>query len=343
MKKQLIFPLAVLVLLSACNGKKQEAEKQETIYVSTVKAGTVTYRPLLGFPGNVLANMEASLGATLPGRVEKIAYPEGSKVQKGAILAELSGEMLIQAEVEYDAIKKDYERIARLKDKGSVSQMEFDHLKAKLDASEAKVAMMRKNTQVIAPFSGTIVDIFVKEGENYSLLPSIDQQNMTVKTGIMRLMQLNPVKITFDINEKDLSRIKTGQEVSLSVDAFPGRQFRGKIRSIKPFLSAVSRTAEATVEVYNPDYALKPGMYANVNIELPVASGLMVPVSAISHQAGTSGDHIFIIQNNLAHIIAIRQLQTMHDTAIVEGITTDMMIVSSGKTKLREGVSVVVK
>ncbi len=337
MKKSISLVLLISLFMAGCARKEIKNEENKAVLVGTTQAELKPYIPTLNYSGNVLPNKEANLGATLPGKVEKMNIKLGETVKKGCLLAELSGEMLTQAVVENDALQKDFDRISRLKEKGSVSQMEYDHLKARLDASMAKVEMMKKNTQVIAPFNGTVVDIFVHEGENFSLLPSIDAQNLSVNPGILKLMQLNPVKVTFEVNEKELSWIKTGQIAFIRVDALPEKTFEGRISYIRPVLSAVSRTATIEVEVNNPANALKPGMYANLEIKLPPANGIFIPVSCIYRKPGTSNDYVFMVIDGKAKSQAVRQLQTMKDLVLVDGLANGATVVSVGKAKLSDG------
>ena len=337
MKKILALSVIIALVTMGCAREEKKIENPSAIVVSTTTSVEKDYIPMLNYSGNVVANKEASLGATLPGKVEKMYFSQGADVQKGALLAELSGELLTQAIVEHDALQKDFERISRLKDKGSMSQMEYDHIKASLDASEAKVEMMKKNTQVVAPFTGTIVDILVHEGENFSLIPAIDAQNMSVNTGIIKLMQLNPIKVTVEVNEKELSRIKTGQKASIRVDAFPGKTYEGRVNYIKPVLSSISRTATVEIEVNNPYYSLKPGMYANVSISLPSAKGIFIPISSVYRQEGTSSDFVFTVINNKAQKITIRQIQSENEMELIEGIPAGAIVVSGGKSRLSDG------
>ena len=162
--------LLILVVFFAnisCKHKSSsDTDAIETVAVTVATVDEREYAPVLNFSGTVEANRKANLATTLPGRVEKIYFKEGDYIPQGKIIAELSDEMLIQAMVECETLKKDFERIRRLKEKGSVRVIDYDHIKAKYEASEAKVRLMRKNTTITAPFSGVLTDIMIEEGEN---------------------------------------------------------------------------------------------------------------------------------------------------------------------------------
>ena len=146
--KELFVVAAVAVALAAC-GKKESTQQQEssTPVVAVALATEKEYTPQLTYTGTVFAAREANLGASLPGKVERILFTEGQHVSKGDLIVELSDEMLTQAQIEYETIKKDYERVSRLREKGSISEMEYDHIRAKYEASKAKTEMIRKNTE----------------------------------------------------------------------------------------------------------------------------------------------------------------------------------------------------
>lgn len=336
MKRIIIIQVLALALFS-CTKPKTDEQKPVSIPVSTAVSVEQYFQPQVHYAGTVEANFQANLGATLPGKVEKIYFSEGSYVEKGALLVELSDEMLTQAIVENEALVKDFGRISRLKQKGSISEMEYDHLKAKLEASDSKVELMKRNTRIYAPFSGIIAEIYVHEGENFSLLPSIDQQNLSISNGILNLMQISPVKVSIDVPEKELSTFKQGMNVEITLDAYPNESFQGKVKYIKPFLSKSSRTVTIEIEAANRNNLMKPGMSANVLMELLQTKGVFIPLEAIHRQAGTSNEFVFAIKDARAAKIPVKLISTMGSSACVSGIEPGTEIAISGKSKLNDG------
>jgi membrane fusion protein, multidrug efflux system len=336
---------ALLILMTSCGEKKSvvatSAETQK-IPVKVVKAESRMYMPCVDVPGTAFADKEANLGAALPGRVEKIYFPAGSRVKKGDLLVSLSGELYTQALVEYDAIEKDYERVSRLHEKGSVADLDYDHIKAKYDASKAKVEMMKKNAEIVAPFSGTIVEYLVQEGENYFFNLNLDPGYSTT-SGILRLMKLDPIQVEAEINEKDLSSVKVGQKATVAFDAIQGTTLNGKISEIKPVLSTLTHTATVKIEVSNGNGEIKPGMFAHVKVELTPYESVAVPMNAIYRQPGTPDDYIYVVENNKVRRVKIEKQYTDGDFVGVKGINAGDVIVTSGKDKVMDGSLVDVK
>jgi membrane fusion protein, multidrug efflux system len=342
---RLAFFGALLILMVSCSENKTAVvlpAGQQKTPVKVVKAELKQYTPYIDISGTAFADREANLGAALPGRVEKLYFPAGSKVKKGDLLVSLSGELYTQALVEFNAIEKDYERVSRLNDKGSISDLDYDHIKAKYDASKAKVEMMKKNAEIIAPFSGTIVEYLVQEGENYFFNINLDP-GYSMTSGILRLMKLDPIQVEVEINEKELPMIKTGQKATVTFDAIKDEVLNGRISSIKPVLSTLTHTATVRIELENGNGNIKPGMFAHVKIEMTPIESVCVPLNAVYRQPGTSDDCLFVVENGTVKKEIIEKLFTDNNQVGVKGISAGAEIVTSGKEKLHDGSLVEVK
>lgn len=342
MRAIVIFVIITLSFAACKNTEKTEQENTVKIPVIVSKSIEKDHTPDLSFSGTAFANKEANLGTAVPGRVEKIYFDEGQKVEKGDLLVELSSELYMQALIEKNAIKKDFDRVSRLREKGSLSEQDYDHIKAKYDASVAKTEMMKKNAEIRAPFQGIIVDHIVKEGENYFFAPYL-KPGYSMTSGIIKLMQLDALKVEIDINEKDLSKVYKEQKAKVIFDAYPDKIYQGEVISIDPILSTLSRTAKGEVRINNSDLIIKPGMYAKVFIELPKITATFVTNEAIYRQPGTGNDYIFMVKGNSVTKIPVKRLYTVEELVAVDGIKPNETIVVAGKNKLRDGMEVEIK
>lgn len=343
MKNNFIFLLVATIFYVGCTDQKQNNEQETNrIPVSISKSTEKKYTPVLTFSGTAFANREANLGTAIPGRVEKIYFNEGQKVDKGDKLVDLSSELYMQALIERNTLKKDFDRVSRLKEKGSLSQQDYDHVKAKYDASVAKTEMMKKNAEIRAPFSGIVVDHIVNEGENFLFAPSL-KPGYSMTSGIIKLMQLDILNVEIDINEKDIAKIHTGQVAKIVFDAYPENVYHGKVQMIDPILSTLSRTVKAKIQIENKNLLIKPGMYAKVSIKLPETKAVFVPNESIYRQPGTGNDFVFTIKDSVAYKTAIERLYTVNDMVAVEGLNPDESIVVAGKSKLSDGLKVDIK
>ena len=330
--------MTLTLLFSACSNtnEPQQDNQQGPEEVTTVRAEKNTYHPWLSYGGTAYAYKEANLGTALPGRVEKIHFQEGDFVEEGTLLVDLSAELYAQALAEKNTLEKDFERISRLREKGSVTQQKYDHVKAKYEAAKAKARMMRKNCRIRAPFDGTIVDYLVKEGENFLFSPSL-KAGYSHTSGILQLMQLDRIKIKADVSEKELFRIEEGQQCQVAFDAMPDTTLKGTVTHIEPILSTSTHTATVEVTVNNPENLVKPGMYASIRIRMPETTNVFVPLNAIYRQEGTGNDYVFVVEDSRAVKKPIKKLYNRNTQVAVEGIRENKQVVVHGKNKLNDG------
>lgn len=331
------------IFAGGCSTKTTENSGHSAKSLATATKVTVhvakemEYIPVLNFTGTAEANREAALGASIPGRVEKIHFSKGSYVPEGAVIAEMSDEMLIQAQIELEAIRKDFERISRLKEKESVSVMDYDHMKAKFDASQTKVNMLKKNTSITAPFGGVLTDITVQEGENYTFVPSVSS-DLKMQSGILTIRQLNPLKIIIEVNEKEINSISRGQHADVVFDAYPDEPVSGKVSYISPVLSSVTRTAMVEVTITNREMKLKPGMFGRVSISMPQTTGVFVPVNALYRQQGTGENYLFmVVDQNRVTRRKVTRGESKGNLIRIPEISADEYVVVDGKNKLDDG------
>jgi len=335
--------VSVLVWLIGCNQVQDSVEKNETITnVTVIKAERLSYIPKLKYSGTLIANKEANLGAALPGRVEKIYFEEGQDIEKGKLIAELSGELLTQARAEFLTLQKDYERFQHLRRKGTIPQQKLDQIEGQYEASKAKYQMMKKNTEIRAPFTGTLVERYLEEGENFMFLPNVDisRPNISLSSGIVTLMQLNPLKVRIEVNEKDISKIHIGQSGNLTCDPYPDKIFQGRVSTIKPILSAISRSNEVEITFANPKRILKPGMFGIVILDLPRIHGIFIPRSAVLRQTGTGEDYVFVAEEEKAKRRAIKQVGFLEDKITIKGIKVLEQVIVGGKNKVINGAKI---
>lgn len=336
-----VFLSAVMIFPCCAEEDAQENDNQnnqrKAIPIRVAKSAKAEFTDQIELKGTFFPYKEANLGTSMPGRIEKFHFPQGAFVNKGDLLAELSAELKTQAIIELNALKRDYQRLARLKDRGSVSQMDYDHLKARLEASEVKTEMLEKNTSIIAPFSGIIVEYLVEEGENFFFNINIEP-GYSHTSGILRLMQINPLKVVVEVNERELQRIHVGKNVKVICEAFDENlELNGHISFIKPKLSTITRTARVEIKVQNPQNRIFPGMFARVIIDTEEHKGVKVPLNAIYRQPGTPEDYVYKIENDTAYRIAIERRKVFGDMIFVEGIEKDIKIATEGKNRLIHG------
>lgn len=154
----------------------------------------------------------------------------------------------------------------RLKQWG-VPQQEISRLES--------TGQVQQELEVYSPVSGFITE--------RNALPSVAvQPEMRLYT----IADLSTIWVQAQVFQNDLGRIKVGDVAALTVDTFPGRTFSGRVNFIYPQLDMETRTAKVRIVFSNPRLQLKPGMFVNVSLKVPMGRQLVIPASAVL-QSGT--------------------------------------------------------
>lgn len=348
MKVMTKWAMAVMCLglaagLGSCASKKEENQGAEQTEEQALRLVEVTYpteqeyNRQYNYNGTTFASREANLGAVLPGRVEKILYDVGDHVPEGALVVQLSAELLIQTKIEYETLKKDYERVKRLEEKGSISTMKYDHVRAQYQASEARMRMVESSTQITAPFAGTLAERMMEEGEVFFINPGL-KLGYSMRSGIVRLMQLDPMVVRMEVNERELEHIARGMSAVVSFSARDETEYAGKVVQVKPMLSAVTHNATVEVQFANPKHSILPGMYANVRLVMPKQRGISIPIQCIVKEISDDRDFVYLVSDEgIVSRHQVQLVQTQGDRAIITGIPAKSRVLVEGKGKCKPG------
>ena len=180
-----------------------------------------------------------------------------------------------------------------------------------------------------APFDGVVAERMVSQG-----------QFVAVQAPVMRLVRLDPLRLTAEIPERFGPGIRTGQAVSLRTDAFPDAPVEGRITRISPDVNLKSRTFSIEAEVPNADGALKPGTFARVRIATSrVDHALVVPATAIQTRYGTS--LIFVVRADTLTGVEVKLGDRLGNRVeILDGLEAGATIVADGVEGLSTGLRV---
>jgi membrane fusion protein (multidrug efflux system) len=345
--------VALLVLLFLIKGlqiatmMKMPHEMPPTT-VTSVPVKEEDWPPVLSAVGSVSAVQGAIVATELGGVVSEIKFENGGVAKKGDVIVKLDASqeeaLLRSAEAEAELARTDLERTQGLASQKVVSKAELDAAESKFRRLTAVADQMRSNIRkktLVAPFDGQLGIRQVNVGQ----MINAGQQ-------IVPLTSLDPVFVDFALPQQDLSKLSNGLEVRVKSDASPGREFKGKLTAINSMVDTVTRnvTLQATLE--NHDHALRPGMFAKVEVELPEKhKTLVVPGSAVSY--APFGDSVFVIEKKKDEKTG-KETQTIRQqfvrvgeargdfVAITEGLKSGETIVSTGVFKLRNGMPVAI-
>ncbi len=343
----------LVVALAGCGGKEAQktGEELRTIAVRATVLAPQSIEEVYTYTGDIQAVRQVKVFPDIPGKVAKIFVDEGQYVQKGQVLAVLdtttmhlqrkqAEAALAVAEANFEDARRNYQRMLELKQKGSVSDQQFDKVelgykaaRAQLEQARAAVNLIRHNLAVAvmrAPFSGVIAGKFLNEGETIN-------PTMPGGMGIVLLADLSRVKVVVNVTEKEFYRIQKGMPARVSVETFPGRSFLGKVTTKNPVADITARSFRVQVEVPNPDFALKPGMFATVQIVTAKKDSVLVlPLDALIEEEGKF--YAYRVKNRKADRVEVKTgISDGRRVEVVEGLAAGDTVVVQGQRNLREG------
>ncbi len=290
------------------------AVPQESTYASTVEAYVVN-------------NIMPQQG----GRIRKINVEVGDYVSKGQILAEMDRLQLDQLALQIQNDDAEYERIKSLYEEGGLSKSDFEAAELGYKVRKSNYQNVEENTILRSPVTGYITARNFDVGDMFAM-----------SAPLFIVQQVVPVKLLVGISESEYTKVKKGDVVTLTVDAIPGRTFRGKIDRLYPVIDAATHTFKAEVVVDNQNKVLRPGMYARVTVNFGSRSSVVVPDKALVKQEGTGTRFIYVLQEDgtvkYLPVKTGRHMGTEYE--ITEGLQDGWKVVVKGQAALRDGVKV---
>lgn len=254
-----------------------------------VQIGEVKYQPVkdeIRFYGNVQADERrlAYVQTRFAGWIRKLyADATGDFVRKGQPLFTIYSPDLVTTEQEYLIAKKNQADLGQSSVTGVASGAAslFSATRDRLlqwEISPSEIAKLDTTGKVItdltinSPVSGYITE--------KNVLPNMYVQP---EMHLYTVSDLSDVWVLAQVFQNDAGKIKHGDHADVTVDAYPGRVFSGRVDYLLPQVDTATRTLPVRLVIANPGLKLRPGMYVNVGLKLPLGQQLVVPGSAVFH------------------------------------------------------------
>ncbi len=305
--------------------------------------------------GTIKPLLQATVKSKVSAQIAQVHAQEGERVSANQVLVTLDGADLrarydaqnaavAEAKARFDLAKKNVENNRSLLAKGFISQSAFDNVQSTVDVAQASLQAAQSQTtiaqraladaQVRAPFAGIVAQRMVNLGEKISS----DQP-------LMQIVELSKMEMEAQIPVNEISYVKIGQEITLTVDGFGSRTFSGKVERINPSTEAGSRAISIYLTLANQDSALRGGMFAVGSLRTqgrpPV---LALPSSAVIEAGGQS--YAFEIINGKLDRKPIKTGISNPDsgmTEIKEGLTAGAQVVAVKPDGLKHGATAIMK
>lgn len=321
--------------------------KPPPITVSIAEAKSEVVPNLIGAVGDLAAVHQVNVTSDVNGRVTEIMFQAGATVKKGQPLVQLfdgpeQGD-LANFKAAASVARINLDRAKQLAERQVGPQATVDTTQAVYDqalASIAKTEAVISQKLVRAAFDGVLGTRRIEVG-----------QYLTAGTQIVSLTDLSAVYANFTVTEKDSGKLAVGQVVRITVDAYPGRTFEGKLTTIEPQISADTRNIRVQATIQNPEGILKPGMFATTTVVLPDKPAVVtVPETAVDYTL--YGDSVYVIQekktdDGKTELHAIRTFVRTGDridgrAVITQGVKAGDRVVAVGQLKLQSGALVAI-
>jgi membrane fusion protein (multidrug efflux system) len=347
-KRSLITAVILVVIIAAGVSLYWQKQKQHTAapkgfppaVVAATEVRQENWQPSLRSVGSLVATNGIDVTTEVNGIVSEILFESGQPVEAGQVLIRLDDTVDVAAlealRAERNLAEVQFRRASDLLKKRVTSKSEFDEAQARFEAARARVKQQEaiiKRKMIRAPFAGLggirKVDLgqYIEAGEP-----------------IVSLQALDPVYVDFTLPERYLQQVNPGQTVKIELDALPGHVFSGRVSAVEPGIDTGTRTLKVRATLANPDGAMRPGMFAQVETitggSQPV---LTLPRTAISFN--TYGNFAFVVENNeqgmpMVKRIAVETGEIRSGRVTVKNLQVGTQVVRAGLIKLRDGMPV---
>ncbi len=293
--------------------------------------------------GTLRSRQSVMLRPEVSGRVAKINFRDGERVQRGQVMVQLDDDLpraqVAQAQAELSIARANHKRNQELVAQNFISQRSVDESGASLQVAEAKLALARAQAdrlRILAPFDGIAgirsinVGDYLKDGAD-----------------IVNIEDLDAILVDYRLPERFQTKVRKGQVAMVALDALPGRKFTAMVQAVDPLVDANGRSVGVRGCIDNRQQQLRPGMFARVTAVFGEReNALVVPEEAIVPQGGRQ--FIFkvvpgaepdsrVVQRTEVKV-GIRQPGKVE---ILEGLKAGDTVVTAGQQRLqRDGMTV---
>jgi len=225
---------------------------------------------------------QTKVTAWIAGRIDKLNVNTiGAYVSKERPVAELYSPDLLATQQEYLLAVKSREQlknspIPSISQNGEGLVSSAKQRLMLFGVKEIQIAELEKTGKpnirlpIYTPLSGVVIEKMVQQG-----------QYVNVGEVLFNVADLSRVWVEIEVYENEFANIRLGQQVQIVSQSYPGKPFTGRIAFIYPFLDPKTRTVKARVEMPNPGMKLKPDMFVNAVIKVPLGSAIVVPTTAV--------------------------------------------------------------
>lgn len=329
----------LLILAGVWWWTHRTTESKESYVLGQVTTGSIASS--IDATGAIEPVNEVKLSANISGTLTQVFVKENQQVHEGDVLAVISAKsaesQLSQAESILANKRSLYDRYRQLYAEGAISyqqladaQMNYETAQATYNKAQADMS----DTTIVAPMDGVVIGEPMKVGETVA-------QGLSSQMIIAKIADLSSMRIRLLVDETDIGQIKTGQNVTFTVDAYPNRKFHGHVTDISR-TPASSGNSSSTAVIYYTVYvainndeisALYPSMTARAIIDAQTKDHVvLVPITAL--RSDVNGQYVYKkAGDKLGKTPVVIGIITDTQAEVISGLSAEDTIVTSGSVK----------
>jgi RND family efflux transporter MFP subunit len=330
----------------------------------TVDTAAVTRHEVVDYitvVGNLIGEATVDVVPRVAGRIDSLPVKLGDRVSRGSVVAKIEDreirEQINQAQATLEVNKANVtqrenelqlqqnalERTKQTFERGLTARQLLEDAEARHNAAASQLLVAKaqqsqtqsridelkitlSNTTVLSPVDGFV--------SRRNLDPGAFAN---ANTPLLQVVDIGTVRLVANLVEKGFRKVMPGVEAKVQVDTFAGEDFTGRVSRVSPVFDPATRTAQMEIEVPNPGFRLKPGMYARVRLTVERRpDALTVPSNAVVDADGKRG--VFMVKDQIAKFVETKVgLSDGERIEIVDGLREGDRVITTGALALRDG------
>lgn len=324
--------LRFTILLALCIPALKAQEPPQSVVTTTVKE--MCLNPCVKGVGTFTPYNDVILKAEIPGRIESVEFKEGDDTKENQLLFRLHSDeqqaKVKKAEAALELSKSMLKRKKAVHQKGFLSPQELESVQSQVKINEAELTLAKEElekTRILAPFEGVLSNRQVSKG---TYVIEGDE--------LVRIQDVTPIRLTFDVPQKEIPFIKVGDNLTATTDMYPEKVFDGKVEAIEPSVNEKTRSVTVYATFPNKEELLIPGLYGSAQLKTSTnaQTSLYIPEQAIVVRP----DDVYVYKkvDNKAVLTPVSLGKRLQDKAeVLSGLKNGDEIILEGQDKLHDG------
>ncbi len=339
-------------------GETSASSGQLVAEVTVTRVSRADVSSMLTVTGNIAAlpNQDVRVSSLVPGRIARMMVAEGDHVSEGQVLAKIEDRPFLdqiqqaeatveQAKANLENARLNRERVDNLFNRGIAARKDLEDARTQesvnaaalrqAEASRALVRLQLARTEVPSPISGTVVKRIASVGE---------QVDGTATQPLFEVANLSSAELFGNVPADYLGKIRVGQTLPITTDAFPGKRFTGRVVAISPAIDPSTNVGLVRIRISNGAGLLRLGMFLSAQVPLETHKNALVVPSQSVYRDESGQPRVFRVQGDSAEPVPVKLgLEARDRVELLSGVQEGDAVILTGGYGLGEHAKVKVK